>query len=78
VLSRKLVELGLYPAIDPLESTSKGLSPDIVGQKHYTVARQVQKILQRFKELQDIIAVLGLDELSEEDKQLVARAKRIW
>lgn len=77
VLSRKLVELGLYPAIDPLESTSKGLSADIVGQKHYSIARKVQKILQRYKELQDIIAVLGLDELSEEDKELVKRAKRI-
>ncbi len=77
VLSRKLVELGLYPAIDPLESTSKGLSADIVGQKHYSIARKVQKILQRYKELQDIIAILGLDELSEEDKELVNRAKRI-
>ncbi|CDK30766.1 F0F1 ATP synthase subunit beta [Candidatus Babela massiliensis] len=77
VLSRKLVELGLYPAIDPLESSSKGLSPYIVGQKHYNVARQVESILQRYKELQDIIAILGLEELSEEDKQLVKRAKRI-
>lgn len=77
VLSRKLVELGLYPAIDPLESTSKGLAPDIVGQKHYVIARKVQNILQRYRELQDIIAILGMDELSEEDKQLVNRAKRI-
>lgn len=77
VLSRKLVELGLYPAIDPLESTSKGLAPDIVGQKHYMVARQVQNILQRYKELQDIIAILGMDELSPEDKLLVKRAVRI-
>lgn len=77
VLSRKLVELGLFPAIDPLESNSKGLSAQIVGQKHYNVARRVQVILQRYKELQDIIAILGIDELSEEDKQLVKRAKRI-
>jgi F-type H+/Na+-transporting ATPase subunit beta len=77
VLSRKLVELGLYPAIDPLESNSKGLEPSIVGQKHYNIARQIQAILQRFKELQDIIAILGIDELSDEDKQLVKRAKRI-
>ena len=77
VLSRKLVELGLYPAIDPLESNSKGLDPAIVGQKHYTIARQIQSILQRFKELQDIIAILGIDELADEDKQLVKRAKRI-
>jgi F-type H+-transporting ATPase subunit beta len=77
VLSRKLVELGLYPAIDPLESNSKGLEPSIVGQKHYNIARQIQSILQRFKELQDIIAILGIDELSDEDKQLVKRAKRI-
>ncbi len=77
VLSRKLVELGLYPAIDPLESNSKGLSPNIVGQKHYDVTRKIENILQRYKDLQDIIAILGLDELSEEDKQLVKRAKRI-
>ncbi len=77
VLSRKLVELGLYPAIDPLESNSKSLDPAIVGQKHYTIARKVQSILQRYKELQDIIAILGIDELSDEDKQLVKRAKRI-
>jgi len=77
VLSRKLVELGLYPAIDPLESNSKGLSSDIVGEEHYQVARSVQKILQRYKELQDIIAILGMDELSQEDKLVVNRAKRI-
>jgi F-type H+/Na+-transporting ATPase subunit beta len=77
VLSRKLVELGLYPAIDPLASNSKGLSEFIVGERHYRVARQVQELLQRYKELQDIIAILGMDELSEEDKQLVHRAKRV-
>jgi F-type H+/Na+-transporting ATPase subunit beta len=77
VLSRKLVELGLYPAIDPLESNSKALTPYVVGQKHYTVARKVQSILQRYKELQDIIAILGIDELSDEDKVLVNRAKKI-
>ncbi len=77
VLSRKLVELGLYPAIDPLESSSKGLNPRIVGKKHYKVARSVQKILQRYKELQDILAILGMDELSDEDKIVVKRAKRI-
>lgn len=77
VLSRKLVELGLYPAIDPLESNSKGLNPAIVGEKHYEIARSVQSILQRYKELQDIIAILGVEELADEDKQLVKRAKRI-
>jgi F-type H+-transporting ATPase subunit beta len=77
VLSRKLVELGIYPAIDPLQSSSKGLSPDIVGQKHYAIARRIQQILQRYKELQDIIAILGMDELSEEDKVIVNRAKRV-
>lgn len=77
VLSRKLVELGLYPAIDPLSSTSKGLTEAIVGKKHYDIARQIETILQRYKELQDIIAVLGLDELSEKDKMIVRRAKRI-
>jgi F-type H+-transporting ATPase subunit beta len=77
VLSRKLVELGLYPAIDPLQSSSKGLRPEIVGEKHYTVARRIQKTLQRFKELQDVIAILGMDELSEEDKLTVKRAKKI-
>lgn len=77
VLSRKLVELGLYPAIDPLASNSKGLAANIVGERHYLVAQAVQSILQRYKELQDIIAILGMDELSEEDKQLVHRAKRV-
>lgn len=77
VLSRKLVELGLYPAIDPLASNSKGLSAAVVGEKHYHVARSVQTILQRYKELQDIIAILGMDELAEEDKVLVRRAQRI-
>lgn len=77
VLSRKLVELGLYPAIDPLQSSSKALSPHVIGQKHYDTTREVQRILQRYKELQDIIAILGMDELSDEDKTLVARAKRI-
>ncbi|MBI2353309.1 F0F1 ATP synthase subunit beta [Candidatus Dependentiae bacterium] len=77
VLSRKLVELGLYPAIDPLASVSKGLQPNIIGQRHYDVAHQVEKILQRYKELQDIIAVLGIEELSDHDKLIVRRAKRI-
>ena len=77
VLSRKLVELGLYPAIDPLLSSSKGLEVDIVGQKHYTVARTIENILQRYKELQDVIAILGMEELSEEDKIIVKRAKKI-
>lgn len=77
VLSRKLVELGIYPAVDPLDSNSKGLSPEVVGKEHYRVARKVQEILQRYKELQDIIAILGVDELSEQDKIVVHRAKRI-
>ena len=77
VLSRKLVEHGLYPAVDPLESNSKGLQPDIIGKRHYTVTRSIQKILQRYKELQDVIAILGIDELSEEDKTVVKRARRI-
>ena len=77
VLSRKLVELGLYPAIDPLQSNSKGLAPEIVGERHYNVARKIQNILQRYKELQDIIAILGMEELSDEDKHIVSRAKRI-
>lgn len=77
VLSRKLVELGLYPAIDPLQSASKGLQERIVGQKHYHVARSIQHILQRYKELQDVIAILGIDELSQNDKLLVRRAKKI-
>ncbi len=77
VLSRKLVELGLYPAIDPLASSSKGLSADIVGEKHYRVSQAIQTTLQRYKELQDIIAILGMEELSETDKQTVLRAKKI-
>jgi len=77
VLSRKLVELGLYPAIDPLESNSKGLSPLVIGQRHYDIALQVKNVLQRYKELQDIIAILGIDELSDTDKVIVKRAKRI-
>jgi F-type H+-transporting ATPase subunit beta len=77
VLSRALVELGLYPAIDPLDSSSTILDPDIVGEDHYNVAREVQRVLQRYKDLQDIIAILGLDELSEEDKQMVNRARKI-
>jgi F-type H+-transporting ATPase subunit beta len=77
VLSRALTELGLYPAIDPLDSNSTILDPEIVGQEHYDVAREVQRVLQRHKDLQDIIAILGMEELSEEDKQTVARARRI-
>ena len=77
VLSRKLVELGLYPAVDPLESNSKAMTPEIVGEHHYKTTRALQNILQRYKELQDIIAILGMDELSEEDKKTVQRAKRI-
>jgi F-type H+-transporting ATPase subunit beta len=77
VLSRSLTELGLYPAVDPLESTSTVLDPEVVGQEHYDVAREVQRILQRYKDLQDIIAILGMEELSDEDKQLVSRARRI-
>jgi len=77
VLSRKLVELGLYPAVDPLQSSSKGLHARAVGEKHYTVAQQVKALLQRYKELQDVIAILGIDELSDDDKIVVKRAKRI-
>jgi F-type H+-transporting ATPase subunit beta len=77
VLSRPISELGIYPAVDPLDSTSTILQPHIVGQEHYQVAREVQGILQRYKELQDIIAILGMDELSQEDKQLVGRARKI-
>lgn len=77
VLSRKIVEQGIYPAVDPLESTSRMLEPDIVGDEHYFVARKVQEILQKYKELQDIIAILGIEELSEEDKLIVARARKI-
>jgi len=77
VLSRQLTELGIYPAVDPLDSTSRILDPKIVGEEHYKVARDVQGILQRYKDLQDIIAILGMDELSEEDKLVVARARKI-
>ncbi|MCR5283028.1 MAG: F0F1 ATP synthase subunit beta [Lachnospiraceae bacterium] len=77
VLSRSIAELGIYPAVDPLESTSRILDPRVVGQEHYEVARGVQEILQRYKELQDIIAILGMDELSEEDKIIVNRARKI-
>lgn len=77
VLSRQIAELGIYPAIDPLDSTSRQLDPLVVGQEHYEVSRGVQKTLQRYKELKDIIAILGMDELSEEDKQIVGRARRI-
>ncbi len=77
VLSRQIAELGIYPAVDPLDSTSRMLDPAIVGEEHYNVARKVQSILQRYKALQDIIAILGMDELSEEDKLIVARARKI-
>jgi len=77
VLNRAIAELGIYPAVDPLDSASTVLDPNIVGEEHYNVAREVQKILQKYKELQDIIAILGMDELSEEDKKTVARARRI-
>ncbi|MCX5783740.1 MAG: F0F1 ATP synthase subunit beta [Elusimicrobia bacterium] len=77
VLSRQIVELGIYPAVDPLESTSRILDPSIVGAEHYNTARAVQKILQRYKELRDIIAILGIDELSDEDKLMVSRARKI-
>ncbi|PIR43410.1 F0F1 ATP synthase subunit beta, partial [candidate division WWE3 bacterium CG10_big_fil_rev_8_21_14_0_10_32_10] len=77
VLSRNLAAIGIYPAVDPLESTSNALKPEIVGERHYKTALEVKKILQRYKELQDIIAILGMDELSEEDKQLVYRARVI-
>lgn len=77
VLSRKISELGIYPAVDPLDSTSRMLSPHIVGEEHYSVAREVQRVLQSYKSLQDIIAILGMDELSDEDKLTVARARKI-
>lgn len=77
VLSRAISSLGIYPAVDPLESTSRMLDPHIVGEEHYRVARSVQEILQRYKELQDIIAILGMDELSEEDKLVVSRARKV-
>ena len=77
VLSRKIVEQGIYPAVDPLASTSRILEADIVGEEHYRVARKVQATLQRYQELQDIIAILGMDELSEEDKRTVSRARKV-
>jgi F-type H+-transporting ATPase subunit beta len=77
VLSRSIAEKGIYPAVDPLDSTSRMLDPRIVGEEHYAIARRVQEILQRYKALQDIIAILGMDELSEEDKVTVARARKI-
>jgi F-type H+-transporting ATPase subunit beta len=77
VLSRQIAELGIYPAVDPLDSTSRILDPHVVGDEHYEVARQVQVILQRYKDLQDIIAILGMDELSEDDRLTVARARKI-
>ncbi len=76
-LSRQIMELGLYPAVDPLASTSRILDPRVLGERHYRVARRVQQILQRYRELQDIIAILGMDELSDEDKVIVGRARRI-
>ena len=77
VLSRQIAELGIYPAVDPLDSTSRMLDPNIIGEEHYQIARRVQEVLQRYKDLQDIIAILGIDELSQEDKIVVARARKI-
>jgi len=77
VLNRRISELGIYPAVDPLDSTSRILDPQVVGDEHYNIAREVQRILQRYKDLQDIIAILGMDELTEDDKALVARARKI-
>jgi F-type H+-transporting ATPase subunit beta len=77
VLNRAITEKGIYPAVDPLDSTSTILTPAIVGDRHYKVAREVQRILQRYKDLQDIIAILGMDELSEDDKLTVSRARKI-
>merc|ERR1712058_194707 len=77
VLSRSVAERGIYPAVDPLDSTSRIMDPNIIGGEHYEVARGVQKILQDYKSLQDIVAILGMDELSEEDKMTVARARKI-
>ncbi len=77
VLSRAIADKGIYPAVDPLDSTSRILQPDVIGERHYSVARRVQEVLQRYKDLQDIIAILGMDELSEEDKMVVARARKI-
>jgi F-type H+-transporting ATPase subunit beta len=77
VLSRQIAELGIYPAVDPLDSTSRILDPNVIGEEHYAVARGVQVALQKYKDLQDIIAILGMDELSEEDQMLVSRARKI-
>jgi F-type H+-transporting ATPase subunit beta len=77
VLTRALTEIGIYPAVDPLDSTSRILDPQFIGERHYAVATGVQRILQRYKDLQDIIAILGMDELSEEDKVIVGRARRL-
>jgi len=77
VLSRQIAELGIYPAVDPLDSTSRQLDPQVIGQEHYDVARNVQGVLQRYKELKDIIAILGMDELSDEDKLVVTRARKV-
>ena len=77
VLSREIASQGIYPAVDPLDSTSRILSPEIVGTEHYETARAVQNVLQRYKELQDIIAIMGMDELSEEDKRTVSRARKV-
>src|SRR5204862_7935554 len=77
VLSRSIAEKGIYPAVDPLDSTSTILKPDILGEEHFEVANRVKEILQRYKELQDIIAILGIDELSDEDKLVVGRARRV-
>ena len=77
VLSRDIASQGIYPAVDPLDSTSRILSPEVVGQEHYEIARAVQKVLQRYKELQDIIAIMGMDELSEDDKRTVSRARKV-
>src|SRR6185437_10677034 len=77
VLSRQLASLGIYPAIDPLESSSVALTPDVVGEEHYETANRVKQVLQRYKDLQDIIAILGIEELSDEDRTVVERARRI-
>jgi F-type H+/Na+-transporting ATPase subunit beta len=76
-LNRALTDIGIYPAVDPLDSSSTVLDPEIVGEEHYNVAREVQRILQRYKDLQDIIAILGMEELSDEDKKIVNRARKI-
>jgi len=77
VLSRQIAELGIYPAVDPLDSTSRQLDPQVIGEEHYNVTQSVQNVLQRYKELKDIIAILGMDELSDDDKAIVARARKI-